>query len=134
MEKAAEAEEHAYILALRLACQGCLQRCDGVTVILDFELGKPEVELQVRQPRLPQCRLPKQLRRFFEVLFARSQEPKLVVSFSGHVAEEFRGFFELSTLFGSRWLWRNDHRTAFHVVHGSLHLIAAPHAGTQVNL
>ena len=37
-------------------------------------------------------------------------------------------------LFGSGRLGRHNHRPAFHVVHGVLQFIAAPHAGTQVDL
>src|SRR2546429_1131136 len=57
MEKTAQAEQRAYILTLRLAGQGGLQRCDSIGVILALELGKPKVELQVWQPRVPGCGL-----------------------------------------------------------------------------
>ena len=93
MEKTAQAEQRAYILTLRLACQGGLQRCDSIGVILALELGKPKVELQVWQPRVPGCGLRQQLSRSLEVCLARSQEPKLAVSFCRYFSKKFRGFF-----------------------------------------
>src|SRR2546429_4480001 len=134
MEKTAHSQQNTYVLAVWLARKGVFLRGNRGRVILILELGKSEVELQIRQLGLPPFSVLQKLDSAVEVCFARTQQAELVVSLSCYVPIELRRIFQLGPLFGIGWFRCNDHRPPFHSVDGILKVIPTTHAAAQVNL